>query len=99
MTKSLHQLSGIFFYVLGTTFFVAYLLLRNDVVAPWPVWWLRIADLPLVLVAMFYGGTSLYLSVKPAEGPARLQPLAIAVPLGLLFGLLVVLNFWEIIAR
>ena len=98
MTKDLHRISAFFFYVLGSSFFVAYLLLRNELYEPWPEWWMKVADLPLLLVAVLFGGTSLYLSVKPADGPARIHPLVIAVPLVALFLALVVLNFWVLFA-
>ena len=55
MLRFLHQLSAFFFYLLGSTFFVAFVLLRNDMAPPWPAYWMQVADLPLALVTILYG--------------------------------------------
>ncbi len=96
MQQLLHRLSAFFFYVLGGSFFVAYLLLRNSV---WPqasALWLQVADLPFALSAILYGGLSLYASLSTPGKPSRLLAWGIAVPLGLLFVLLLVMNFWGV---
>ncbi len=90
------RLSGFLFYALGASFFGAYLLLRNDALPPWPLWWMQVADLPLALVALFYGGASLSLSIRPSGGPSRLGSLSIVIPLAALFTALVILNFWDV---
>ena len=93
MTRFLHQLSAVCFYVLGASFFVAYALLRREVGGQWPAWWLQTADLPLALSAITYGGLSVYLSVWGNRGPSRLLAILIGVPLAGFFLLLVALNF------
>lgn len=96
MATHLHKLSAILFYVLGASFFVAYLLYRNDI-GTFGGWWLNVADLPLALAAVIYGGSSLYLSVTPKEKTSKTVAIVIGIPLTALFVWLVVLNFWEIL--
>lgn len=97
MSRSLHRLSAFLFYLLGASYFVSYLFYRNEMGAPWPMWWMSIADLPLALVALIYGGTSLYLSTQKTEQAQRVKAILIAIPLFVVFGVLVVLNFWEVL--
>lgn len=97
MSQSLHRLSAILFYLLAGSFFVSYLLLRNAVGLPWSEWWLKVADLPLALVAALYGGTSLYRSVKRSEGASRPLLILIGLPLLAFFTFLVALNFWNVL--
>ncbi|MDO8469241.1 MAG: hypothetical protein Q7S29_05815 [Candidatus Peribacter sp.] len=97
MSQSLHRLSAILFYLLAGSFFVSYLLLRNSVGLPWSQWWLKVADLPLALVAVLYGGTSLYRSVKRTEGVSAPLLIMIGIPLLVFFTLLIVLNFWNVL--
>ena len=97
MRNELKTISGYFFYLLGASFFIAYLLLHNELWAPWPKWWMQVADLPLALSAIVYGGTSLYISVTHHEKRSKLAMIIIGLPLIALFGLFVVLNFWNIL--
>ena len=94
MLRYLHQLSSLSFYVLGASFFVAYLMLRNNV---WPgtsALWLQVADLPFALAAILYGGLSLYFSLAPAKRASGTLALLIGIPLVALFVFLLILNFW-----
>jgi hypothetical protein len=94
MLRYLQQLSGFFFYALGISFLIAYLLLRN---ALWPDFssiWLQVADLPFALCAILYGGLSLYLSLAIPGRSGRMIGWLIAVPLAIVFLILVILNFW-----
>src|SRR5437868_5978565 len=96
MSRFLQQLSGFFFYLLGASFIVAYLLLRN---ALWPNLssvWLQAADLPFALCALLYGGLSLYLSLAIPGRSSKTLAWLIGLPLLLFFLLLVVLNFWGV---
>ncbi|MFH0851841.1 MAG: hypothetical protein V1876_03780, partial [Candidatus Peregrinibacteria bacterium] len=93
----LHRLSAILFYLLAGSFFVSYLLLRNEIGLPWSEWWLKVADLPLALVAVLYGGTSLYRSVKRSEGISWPLLILIGIPLLAFFTFLVALNFWNVL--
>jgi len=95
MISYLHRLSGILFYLLGGTFFLAFMLQYNQV-GIFGGWWMKVADLPLALVGILYGGTSLYLSVKPKDGQSTALKFIIGIPLLLLFIGLVVMNFWPV---
>lgn len=95
MIPYLKALSGFLFYVLGGTFFVAYMLQYNEI-TPYGGWWLRIADLPLILAGLLYGGTSLYLSVKPKEGESKSLFAVIGIPLAMVFATLLTMNFWPL---
>jgi hypothetical protein len=94
MLKLVHQLSAFFFYVLGLSFFGAYILLRNGYWGIVPSVWLQAADLPFAFCAVLYGGLSLYVSLHDPAKPSRALAWGIAVPLGIVFIVLVVLNFW-----
>lgn len=94
MLLYLRSLSAVCFYVLTATFFVAYLLLRNSVLGIWPAWWMQVADLPLIAVSLLYSGVSLYLSVQRPGKYSWMFPWVIALPLIILFAVLIVSNFW-----
>ena len=96
MWQTLRTCSAFSFYVLGGSFFLAALFMRNDVGGGDAAIWLQIADLPLALSALMFGGTSLYASLRP-ERPSRTLAWGIGVPLGLLFLFLVFLNFYEVL--
>lgn len=94
MLRYLRQLSAFAFYVLGTTFFVAYVLLRNSLLGTWPALWMQVADMPLALSAILYGGISFYLTLRPRKRvSAGILATIVALPLTAFFLLLVVLKF------
>ena len=94
----LHRLSAILFYLLGGSFFLAYLIQFNNL-SPIGSWWLYVADLPLALVGMLYGGLSLYLSVKPRDKQSPVLFAVIGVPLIVIFSTLLVMNFWVLLMQ
>lgn len=96
MVLYLKHLSGVLFYLLGGSFFVAYMLQYNEVTTS-AGWWMQIADLPLILVGLLYGGTSLYLSVKPRNGDSKVLFVVIGIPLALIFATLITMNFWPLL--
>lgn len=96
MVHYLQKLTGILFYTLGTTFFLAYIVMFQDL-SPYGQWWLNVADLPLILVGLLYGGTSLYLSVKPKNSESKSLFITIGIPLCAIFATLMVMNFWELL--
>ncbi|PIR53611.1 hypothetical protein COU76_00095 [Candidatus Peregrinibacteria bacterium CG10_big_fil_rev_8_21_14_0_10_49_10] len=96
MIKHLQKLTAVLFFSLGSTFFASYLLLQNGLSAPWPEWWLSVADLPMILCALLYGGSSLYLSVAIPKKKSIGLALCIGIPLAALFLFCVVLNYWEV---
>lgn len=92
------RLSAACFYILGGSFFLAYVFFRNGMQGTWPAWWMQVADLPFLLAALLYGGLSLYLSLQSPNRPSRALGYVVAIPLILFFLTLVVLNFWESLA-
>ena len=97
MLRDLHRISAALFYLLGTSFFVAYLLFKNLLGGIWPTWWMQVADLPLILSAIVYGGLSLYLSIAKSETKSVTAAIVIGIPLAALFVFLLLLNFWNVI--
>lgn len=97
MIQYVHKLSAFLFFLLGSSFFGAYLLYRNDIGEGWPRWWLAIADLPLALVAVIYGGTSLYLSLRKPDKGSKVLAAFIIIPLVAIFTVVIVLNFWNVL--
>ncbi|PIR48195.1 hypothetical protein COU80_05645 [Candidatus Peregrinibacteria bacterium CG10_big_fil_rev_8_21_14_0_10_55_24] len=97
MSQILHRIAATFFYLLGTSFFVSYLLLVNQMYAQEAAWWLQRADLPLALIAMLYGGTSFYRSLKRTEGKSPVLGTVIFIILAAFFLTLIVLNFWPVL--
>ena len=95
MVTDLKRISGILFYLLGGSFFLAYLVHSNNL-SPLGLWWLTIADLPLALAGVVYGGTSLYTSVQPRDKHSKGLMITIGLPLLIIFGSLVVLNFYPL---
>ncbi len=93
MIAQLHRISSIAFYVLGGTFFLAYLMMRNGIAANASATWMQVADLPFALAALAFGGLSFYRSLTPGKDSKSLA-LGIGLPLAAFFLLLLVLNFW-----
>lgn len=97
MSHFLQKFTGMLFYLLAGSYFVGYLLLRNSIGGVWPGWWMQVADLPLALVGILYGGTSFYRTVHHGERTSWGTLIAIAVPLMVIFVGLVLLNFWTML--
>ncbi|OGJ63589.1 hypothetical protein A3C37_02340 [Candidatus Peribacteria bacterium RIFCSPHIGHO2_02_FULL_53_20] len=97
MSSFLQRFTGSLFFVLTGTYFLGYLLLRNSIGGAAPGWWMQIADLPLALVGILYGGASFYRTVHHGESTSWGKLIVIAIPLLVIFGALVMLNFWEIL--
>jgi len=96
MIQLLYRLSGFFFYLLGSSFFVAYALLTQKLWSTEAAVWMQIADLPLAFAALTYGGLSLYMSLgSPDEQLPRVLPWIIGIPLAMIFGLILAMNFWS----
>ncbi len=95
MSRYLHTLSAVLFYVVAGSFFVCYVMVRNELGGDWPVLWLKIGDLPLLLLGLLYGGLSIYRSLTDTHSSGLL--VAILVPLAALFALGAIANFWPVI--
>lgn len=94
MLRYLHTLSAVIFYILGASFFLAYVLAHNGIAERGALAWLSIGDMPLALAGILFGGTSIYKSVRNDESVSRGLLLAIGLPLLILFIVLLVVNFW-----
>ncbi len=90
-----HRLSALFFYLLASSFFVAWILMHNQIALESSATWMQITDLPLAFSAIVYGGLSVYLSLLQSERTSRTLPFFIGIPLFLFFGLILVMNFWN----
>jgi hypothetical protein len=93
MSRYLHTLSAVLFYVLGGSFFLAIVLQYNGIAGNAPQVWMDIADLPLLLTGLLFGGASLYRSVRGDDDPSHALIVGIAIPLTILFVLLLITNF------
>lgn len=96
MSRYLHTLSAVLFYLLGLAAFGAYVLLKNDIGGTYPQFLLMIIDIPLLVVGALYGGISVYRSLKEDHAPSPILGIFIALPLILVVGFFAVLNFWTI---
>ncbi len=85
------------FYVLGASFFAAYILWRNERLGALPLLWMQIADLPLLLCGLIFGGTSALKSLGEHEGAMSVVGWCLAAPLSLLFLGFVLLTFWDVL--
>jgi len=88
---SIRTASGFLFYTVGALLLCAIVLVKRGMlpaVAPY----LHILDLPIVFIAMLYGGSSLYMSLSRGKQSLPLL-LTIFVPLLLLFALFGWFNF------
>ncbi len=89
----LHRLSAVFFYLLGLSFFAAYILWHNEIQAAWAAWWLRVGDLPLILTSLLFGGISFYRSLANPKKPSRMLGGVVTGVMMVLFVMLVALDF------
>lgn len=88
---SIRTASSFLFYVFGALFILTIVLVKRGLfvgLAPY----LHIFDLPMILIAMLYGGSSLYVSLSRGTRSLPLL-LTIFVPLGTLFVLFCWFNF------
>ena len=93
MILELRRIAAFLFFALGTSFFVAVVLLRNGMAGTWPGWWMQVADLPLLLCGVVYGGTSMYKSLAGDERSSTLGTI-LTVLLAAFFVAMATLNFW-----
>ena len=91
---ALQRVSGFFFYLLGTVFVAAYVLLKSDAYGSLAALWMDRADLPFIASALTYGGISLYRNMRP-NGGSPILAWGIAIVCSAIFVLTLVLNFWR----
>jgi hypothetical protein len=92
--RYLHQLSAALFYLLGLTFFAAYVVYRNGLGTEMPLRLLTEGELPFLACAMLYGATSVILSVDET-GSSKSLRLGVGIPMFVIFVAFVILNFWS----
>ncbi|MFH1012258.1 MAG: hypothetical protein V1760_00735 [Candidatus Peregrinibacteria bacterium] len=92
-SKNIHEVSAIFFFILAFSYVIAALAFRNDLMVPWATLFMRILDIPFALVALLYGGSTLYLQLNEGEENATPWSIIIIATCILLFGLVVFVNF------
>jgi len=80
---------------MGSSFFVAYVLLRNDLGGTAPGLWMNVGDLPLLALGLLYGGLSIYRSLSD-DHPSRPLAWGVGLPFFLLFFLAALANFWPV---
>lgn len=94
---TLRGCSAFLFYVLAGSFFIAYLLLQNGIEPVAAAWWLQRGDLPLIGSAFLFGGISFYRSLRPSGEFSLPLFLLTLLPLLILFGFFITLNFWDVL--
>ncbi|OGJ56871.1 hypothetical protein A3H22_02640 [Candidatus Peribacteria bacterium RIFCSPLOWO2_12_FULL_55_15] len=97
--RFLHRLSAILFSIFGLTFALAYVLFRNEIAGVWPLWWLQVADLPLLLTGLIYGSISIERSLQQPSNHSRLISLIVFFLAFLLFAFFTFFNFWPLLSR
>jgi len=93
--KNIHDVSAVYFFIIALIYVFAVLAFRNGVMVDLASVAMRVLDIPFALVALMYGGSTLYMQVSEEEEEEETSPWAMvifAVCL-LLFGFVVFLNF------
>lgn len=91
--KNVHEVSAIYFFIFAFVYIFAILAFRNQVAADTAMIVMRISDIPFALVALLYGGSTLYLQLNENEDVATAWSIIIAAVCILLFALVVFANF------
>jgi succinate dehydrogenase hydrophobic anchor subunit len=60
MLRTLQRVSGFCFYLLGSSFILAWLLFKLGYAARFSSMWMQAMDLPLIFSALVYGGLCFY---------------------------------------
>lgn len=97
MPPVIRKTAMVCFYLLGASFFVAYMLWRNKLLGGLPLLWMQIADLPLLLCGLIFGAASILKGLGEREGVMSLIGWCLAAPLTLLFLGFVLLTFWDVL--
>lgn len=92
VVKTLKNTAAVLFYILGVTAIIGIVLINNNIASEDVMTLLNIMDLPLILSAMLYGGSSLVLSLGGAQVSRLLAGIVFGV-LGIMFLVFAYLNF------
>ncbi|HLD63564.1 MAG TPA: hypothetical protein VI913_01575 [Candidatus Peribacteraceae bacterium] len=95
MFEQIRRASEIVFYIMGCSFFLLYMMYHNGIGAEWARWLMELFDQSFILVALLYGGTSFLRTLTDLKDPNMKIVLAVAIPLGLLYILLLAFNYWN----
>ena len=92
--KNLHDVSATYFFILAFIYVFAVLAFRNGFMVDIVTLAMRILDMPFAMVALMYGGSTLYLQISN-EDDETTSPwvMVIFAACLILFGLVVFLNF------
>jgi|GEM_PF-3406363 len=91
LMESVRKASGFLFYTVGFFLIVILVLVKRGLfvgAAPY----LHVFDLPIIFIAILYGGSSLYVSLSRGK-KSLLLLLSIFAPLGVLFSVFCWFNF------
>ena len=91
--KNLHDVSALYFFVLGFVYVLLALVFRNGFFVDGALLWMRILDIPFALISLLYGGSTLYLQLNEEEETVSPWSVIIVAACILLFGLVVFVNF------
>jgi nicotinamide riboside transporter PnuC len=92
--KNLHDVSAIYFFILAFVYVFAVLAFRNGLMADLMLALMRVLDIPFALVALMYGGSTIYMQIgKEDEEEASPWAMVIFAVCLLLLGFVVFLNF------
>jgi hypothetical protein len=93
-TKNLHDASAIYFFLLGFIYVLAALSFRNGFMPDLAIVAMRILDVPFAMVALMYGGSSLYLQLADEKQETASPWIMVIFAFCLvLFGAVVFINF------
>ena len=90
--KTFHNVSAMYFFLLAFIYVIAVLCFRNGFMPDLASVAMRILDVPFAMVALMYGGTSLYIQIAGEEetSPWAIVIFAICI---LLFGVVLFMNY------
>ena len=90
--ESIRKASAFLFYLLGGAFILLVILAKRGGLPDGAHAMVHALDLPLLFIAILFGGSSLYVSLTKG-GKSLPLLLAVAVPLGVLFAVFAWVNF------
>lgn len=90
---SLHRISALLFYILGSTVILGIILITRGMFTMGLTTVLNVLDLPLLFVGMLYGGSSLVLSMTKDEHVSLTLSVIVFGFLAVFFTIFAYLNF------
>lgn len=90
--KNLNVVSATFFFLLAFLYVASAYLIRNGLYGDFALFFIRIADMPFLLVSLLYGASTLLLDLDEPKEDSPWTTIIFASCL-VIFGLAVFLNF------